>query len=424
MRTLLLFTGILALYGCSPSHYLKREIDRSAVLSQQHTGISIARVDGGKSLAGYQDDKYFVPASNTKLFSFYAGLSALGDSIPGLEYLEWGELLIIRGTGDPSLLHPDLPHSQVLDFLKSRKDQIFYTPYHFENKRFGPGWAWSDYNDYYQPEITALPVYGNIARFKNATAGKYQAFPRFWQKAMVEDTAAAGIEREELQNIFHYRKPAGNHRFTQDVPVHMSDQLTLQLLSDTLKKEIKLINIPLEIELQTVKSIPSDSLYMRMMQVSDNMLAEQLMLLYATANKLPLSTEKAIAHAIEHHLKDLPDKPVWKDGSGLSRYNLFTPRTMVALLQKIYRKVPQERLFKLLPAGGKSGTLKNLFKDEPPFVFAKTGSLSNVYNLSGYLVTKKGKVLAFSFMNNNFTKPTAEVRQEVARVLTRVHEKF
>ncbi|OJV18679.1 MAG: D-alanyl-D-alanine carboxypeptidase/D-alanyl-D-alanine-endopeptidase [Dyadobacter sp. 50-39] len=424
MRTLLFFISIVALSGCSASHYLKREIDRSAVLSQQHTGVSIARIGDQKSLAGYQDSKYFIPASNTKLFSFYAGLSALGDSIPGLEYLEWGELLIVRGTGDPSLLHPDLPHSKVFDFLKGRKDQIFFTPYHFENKRFGPGWAWSDYNDYYQAEVTAMPVYGNIVRFKSNPAGQYQASPRFWQKSMVRDTAVSGIEREELQNVFHYPKATGAQAVTRDIPVHMTDQLMLQLLSDTLKKEIKLINIPLEVELQTVNSIPSDSLYRRMMQVSDNMLAEQLMLLYATANKLPLSTEKAIAHAIEHHLADLPDKPVWKDGSGLSRYNLFTPRTMVALLQKIYGKVPQQRLFQILPAGGKSGTLKNLFKEEPPFIFAKTGSLSNVYNLSGYLITKKGKVLAFSFMNNNFTKPTADVRKEVERILTGVRNNY
>lgn len=424
MRTLLFFISIIALSGCSASHYLKREINRSPVLSQQHTGVSIARLNEAKPLASYQDNKYFTPASNTKLFSFYAALSALGDSIPGLEYLEWGELLIIRGTGDPSLLHPDLPHSKVLDFLKNRKDQIFYTPYHFENKRFGAGWAWSDYNDYYQPEVTAMPVYGNIARFKGNGSGRYNASPRFWQKSMVPDSAVAGVEREELQNVFHYPKLSGSKISTQDVPVHMTDAVMLQLLSDTLNKEIKLINIPLEIELQRINSIPSDSLYTRMMQVSDNMLAEQLMLLYATANKLPLNTEKAIAHAIEHYMADLPDKPVWRDGSGLSRYNLFTPRTMVALLQKIHQKVPQERLFRILPTGGRTGTLKNVFKEDPPFIFAKTGSLSNVYNLSGYMITKKGKVLVFSFMNNNFTKPTADVRKEVERILTGVHNRY
>jgi serine-type D-Ala-D-Ala carboxypeptidase/endopeptidase (penicillin-binding protein 4) len=412
------------LSSCSVSHYLRREIKNSPVLSQQHTGVAVSNINDPKKLASWQDDKYFIPASNTKLFSFYAGLSALGDSIPGLEYLEWGELLIIRGTGDPSLLHPDLPHSKVLDFLKSRKDQIFYTPYHFENKRFGPGWAWSDYNDYYQAEVTALPVYGNIVRFTGGPSQQYSVHPRFWQKAMVFDSTASGIEREESQNVFHHPKLVVPQGLSQDVPVRMSDMLTVQLLSDTLKKEIKLINIPLEIEVQKVNSIPSDSLYTRMMQVSDNMMAEQLMLLYASANGLPLNTERAIEHAIEHHMADLPDKPVWKDGSGLSRYNLFTPRTLVALLQKIYQKVPQEKLFTILPAGGKSGTLKNLFKEGPPFIFAKTGSLSNVYNLSGYLVTKKGKVLVFSFMNNNFTRPTSDVRKEVERILTGLHEKF
>lgn len=429
MRTLIFFVSVLMLSGCSVSHYLKRELKKSTVLSQQHTGISIQNLGEKKELAAYQSNKYYNPASNTKLFSYYAGLCALGDSIPGLEYLEWGELLIIRGTGDPSLLHPDLPKSKVFDFLKNRKEPIFFTPYNFENKRFGPGWAWGDYNDYYQPEVSPLPVYGNIARFSGNTsqdenAKRFQVSPAYWNKAMVLDTAASGIEREEAQNLFHHSKLGVPQGLIQDVPVRMTDAVTVQLLSDTLKKEIKLINIPLEIELQKIYSIHSDSLYKRMMQVSDNMLAEQLMLLYASANGLPLNTEKAIAHAIQHHMSDLPDKLIWKDGSGLSRYNLFTPRTITALLQKIRQKVPQEKLFQILPVGGKSGTLNNLFKGGQPFIFAKTGSLSNNYCLSGYLVTKKGRTLVFSFMNNNFAGPSSEIRKEVERILTGLHDKY
>ncbi|WP_229253614.1 D-alanyl-D-alanine carboxypeptidase/D-alanyl-D-alanine-endopeptidase [Dyadobacter sp. NIV53] len=396
----------------------------SQVLGQQHTGISIHNLNDKKAIASYQDNKYFTPASNTKLFSFYAGLCALGDSIPGLEYLEWGELLIIRGTGDPSLLHPDLPHSKVYDFLKGRKDQIFFTPINFENKRFGPGWGWSDYNDYYQAEVSPMPVYGNFARFTGEGSQKFKVEPSFWGKSLIADTTASGIEREEFQNMFHHSRLGVPQGLSQDVPVRMSDQLTVRLLSDTLKKEIKLIHIPINLELQKIYSIPSDSLYARMMQVSDNMLAEQLMLIYASANGLPLNTEKAIEHAIAHHMSDLPDPLLWKDGSGLSRYNLFTPRTIAALLQKIYDKVPQKRLFHIMATGGKTGTLKNLFKDEKPFIFAKTGSLSNIYDLSGFLVTKKGKILIFSFMNNNFTRPTGEIRKEVERILTGIHQKF
>ncbi len=424
MRTLFFIVSVLLLSGCSVSHYLNREIKNSAVLSQQHTGVSIKNLNEPKSLASYQDHKYFNPASNTKLFSLYAGLSALGDSIPGLQYLEWGELLLIRGTGDPSLLHPDLPHSKVFDFLKSRKEQIFFTPVNFEDKAFGPGWAWSDYNDEYQPERSPLPVYGNIVRFTGKSGHTLEAKPRYWQKFLLPDTTLTGIQREQGENIFHHSRHPLPENLIQDVPFRTSDALTIHLLSDTLKKEIKLISIPLTIELQTVYSIPSDSLYTRMMQVSDNMLAEQLMLLYASTNGLPLNSEKAIAHATEKYMRDLPDPLIWKDGSGLSRYNLFTPRTIVALLQKIYDKVPRERLFHIMPNGGSTGTLRNTFKAEKPFIFAKTGSFSNNYNLSGYLITKKGKTLLFSFMNNNFTRPSSEVRKEVERILTGIHNKY
>jgi D-alanyl-D-alanine carboxypeptidase/D-alanyl-D-alanine-endopeptidase (penicillin-binding protein 4) len=424
MRTLAFLFSVFTLSSCSVSHYLKREIKNSTVLGQQHTGVSIKELNRQKSMASYQDNKYFNPASNTKLFSFYAGLCALGDSIPGLQYLEWGELLLIRGTGDPSLLHPDLPHSKVFDFLKSRKEQIFFTSANFSDEPLGPGWAWSDYNDYYQAERSALPVYGNIARFYGRPGNRLIVQPRFWNKSLLADTLVAGIQREQHQNIFHHSRYALPDGLIQDIPVRTSDLLTVQLLSDTLKKEIKTISIPLTIELQTVYSIPSDSLYRRMMLVSDNMLAEQLMLLYASANNLPLNVEKAITHASEKYMHDLPDKLVWKDGSGLSRYNLFTPRTIVALLQKIYDKVPRERLFQLLPAGGATGTLKNSYKAEKPFIFAKTGSFSNNFNVSGYLLTKKGKTLMFSFMNNNFARPSSEVRKEVERILTEIHNKF
>lgn len=424
MRTLLILVTVFSLSGCSVSHYIKREIKNSPVLSQQHTGISIKHLTGDKDIASLQSDKYFTPASNTKLFSFYAGLCALGDSLPGLEYLEWGELLLIRGTGDPSLFHPDLPKSAVIDFLKSRKEQIFFSSVNFKQDRFGSGWAWSDYNDYYQAELSPMPVFGNIARFKGITDHHLKVTPTFWNKSMVRDTAVAGITREEFQNIFHYGPKALSSGKTVDVPVRTSDQVTVQLLSEALKKEVKVIQIPLNVELQTVHSIPSDSLYLRMMHVSDNMMAEQLMLMYASAKGLPLNTSQAIEHATKNYLNDLPDPINWKDGSGLSRYNLFTPRSITALLQKIYAKVPQQRLFKILPTGGSTGTLRNMFKGETPFVFAKTGSLSNVYNLSGYLVTKKGKTLVFSFMNNNFTRPTAEVRKEVERVLTAIHNRY
>ncbi len=414
----------LLLSDCSVSRYIHKEVKTSPVLAQHHVGISVYDPAKQKTLASYQDDKYFTPASNTKLFSFYAALTALGDSIPGLQYQIRNDTLIFRGTGDPSLLHPDLPTSAVVDFLKNRQEKLLFSTANTDNPVYGPGWSWDDYNAYYQAERSPLPVYGNIARFTSPSGLYVRVQPEFWQDSLDLDTTVVGLVRDRYRN--HFRRslnalPAG---LEEDIPVRMSGRLTAELLSWGLKKKVTLTDEEPFGEWTTVYSIPSDSLYKRMMEVSDNMMAEQTMLLYASAHSLPLNTAQAIEHAKLSIVLDLPDQPLWRDGSGLSRYNLFTPRTMIALLGKISQKIPQDRLFNILPAGGATGTLRNMFKGQEAFVHAKTGSLSNVYCLSGYLTTKKGKLLYFSFMNNNFARPTAEIRTEVARILTGLHDKY
>ncbi|GAB2782416.1 D-alanyl-D-alanine carboxypeptidase/D-alanyl-D-alanine-endopeptidase [Rhabdobacter roseus] len=425
MRFLVSLLTAALLTGCSMSRSVQRELRRSDVLRQHHLGLVIYDPAQQKTRVSYQGDRYFTPASNTKLFSFYAGLCALRDSVPGLQYWLRGDSLIFRGTGDPSLLHPDLPPSRVLEFLKARPEKLFYTAANTENKRFGPGWSWDDYTEYYQPERSPLPIYGNIVRFTSDATRRLYASPRLWGDSLRTDTAVSGIEREAERNLFRhslYALPAG---LEQDVPIRTSPVLTAWLLGEALGKPVEVVDFETKAPWRTVYSIPTDSLYARMMQVSDNMLAEQLMLLYASANQLPLHTPRAIEHAIEQHLADLPDRPLWRDGSGLSRYNLFTPRSIVALLDKIYAKVPQERLFAILAQGGKTGTLKNLFKgEESTFVYAKSGSLSNNYSLSGYLLTRQGRLLYFSFMHNNFVRPATDIRKEVERILTRLHERY
>lgn len=146
---------------------------------------------------------------------------------------------------------------------------------------------------------------------------------------------------------------------------------------------------------------------------------------FTPASNTKLFTFYAGLKLLKDSIAGLPDKPVWVDGSGLSRQNLFTPRSMVRLCEKIYDEIGnQDRLFDLLPQGGKTGTLKNLYKAEKPYVFAKTGSLSNNHNLTGFLITGSGKKLIFSFMNNNYTRPTADIRSEMESIITFIHQNY
>jgi serine-type D-Ala-D-Ala carboxypeptidase/endopeptidase (penicillin-binding protein 4) len=160
-----------------------------------------------------------------------------------------------------------------------------------------------------------------------------------------------------------------------------------------------------------------------MMHVSDNFIAEQLLLYCAWQRSGTMNTEQAIDFAKKNFLNDLPDEPKWVDGSGLSRYNLVTPRSLVAVLDKIQQTIPRQRLFGIFPSGGVNGTIKSNYRNgDSPYIFAKTGTLRNNHCLSGYLLTKKGKMLIFSFMHNNYTGYLSSLRKEMEGILKQVYE--
>lgn len=410
---------------------VRKMVEQSEILKDHFTGFALYDQDKNKMIYELNADKYFIPASNTKLFTFYTALNMIGDSIPGLRYINKGDSLIFWGTGDPSLLHTYLKSTRVYEFLKNSPGKLFYSPGNYSGDFFGRGWPLDNYNDYYQAEITALPVEDNVAVVFADKNGKLQIKPSYLKTFLKEDAAfrpaSFTVVRKIFSNEFIYptmRVPAG---FKQEIPWKTSTALTLALLQDTLKKPIGTVNAPMPFSASTIYSMPSDSVYRRMLLASDNFIAEQLLLTCSSLLGSPLNTDSVIAYSRQQFLNDLPDTLQWVDGSGLSRHNLFTPRSIVFLLNKIRDKVgDEERLHSLLPAGGKTGTLRLVYKmdKELPFVWAKTGSLSNNHNQSGYLVTRKGRRLSFSFMNNNFVRPTSEIRAEMVRVITEIHNRF
>ena len=111
----------------------------------------------------------------------------------------------------------------------------------------------------------------------------------------------------------------------------------------------------------------------------------------------------------------LPDPIEWVDGSGVSRYNMVTPRTLIAVLKNIHREIGLESIKEYFPKSGRSGTLKNY---EIRNVYAKTGSLRHNHNLSGYWISDRGKVYVFSIMANHFTTPTDDIRQGISALLS------
>ncbi len=407
--------SLVILNSCA-SQKIEKDLKKQNKTNNYFRGLVVYNIKKGKEIINYNGDKYFTPASNTKLFTFYTSYKTFKDSVIGLQYFKNSDSLIIKGTADPSFLY-DFDDSKIVDFLKSTDQNIYLVDENIKEPVYGPGWAWDDYTYYYMPEKSQFPIYGNIIELtKNSDS--ITVLPDFFKK-YTEINDDKDIRRDYDYNQFYVRSPDGFKE--RQIPFKTSNQLVADLLGNEIGKKIVVINPKKDILFKPFYSVPYDSLYKKMLVVSDNFIAEQLMLQVGNEVDSVYSVKKAIDYSLENYLQDIPQKPRWVDGSGLSRYNLFTPESLVYLLKKMYREIPHEKLLSYFPIGGETGTLKKYYDNEKPYIYAKSGTLSNNYNLSGYLITKKGTVLIFSYMNNHYQGSSAERKKEMEKVFIKLY---
>lgn len=417
--------------SCSPVSQtaLTKRFKTIELKLHDHTGFMLYDPETKKELASFQSHQYFTPASNTKVLTLYTSLMVLGDSIPSIQYVIHGDSLIFRGMGDPSFLYNlAFDSQQSFNFLKSQNQKIFLSQQNFYSDALGPGWAWDDTQYTYSVERSALPLFGNFFSVdRNGSSLKINPHQFSYELQFNDTLTEAKVIRALGSNktLFHPGRSSKRNQHWE-IPFVTSAQISAQLLADTLKKPVIVLTKDVDFrKSKIIKNTPLDSLYKVMMQESDNFIAEQLLLVNSAVLSDSLNSDIAIRYMQKNHFQDLPDPLIWVDGSGLSRYNLFTPASIVKVWEKIYSKVPRERLFNLLAIGGKTGTIKNYYKNDSlsklPYIYGKTGTLSNNHSLSGYLLTKKGRVLIFSFMNSNYISPTREVRTEMERLLKDIY---
>lgn len=416
----------------------KTELINKGGMRNAHTGISVYDPASNKYLYDYQGDKFFVPASNTKIFSCYAAMKYLGDSLTGIRYIEVDTAVYLLPTGDPSLLHSDYRVHPVYEFLKRTKKPLYISDQFWKSTALANGWAWNDFNQSYMPERSPMPVYGNYIRWvqeRNAEANKdsmqfdqsvsiYSLPEVNWKVRFNADNSSKSffVQRTKNENI--YTITQGNEDKKEiEVPfVTNGLQAAIDLLPDTVLQEIRLAELPLSSEFLTknkpvgIYSQPTDSVLKPMMHRSDNFFAEQVLLMAANEKLGMMDDDSIINYMLQTDLADLPQKPRWVDGSGLSRYDIFTPQSFVAILNKMKKEFPIERIKAIFPTPGR-GTLTNYSKIDSGSMYAKTGSLSGVVALSGFLYTRTNRLLIFSVLVNNHRLNAAEVRNNIQTFL-------
>mgnify|MGYP003348935756 CR=1 FL=1 len=217
--------------------------------------------------------------------------------------------------------------------------------------------------------------------------------------------------------------------FRSTLPAVLSGrQSPIELLRDTLHKNISIAEKEI---LQTaalksstlITSQPTDSMLKDMMDRSDNFFADQSLLMVSQQLLGKMDEQRVIDTLLHSLLADLPQLPVWVDGSGLSRYNLFSPRDIIRVLEKMQAEFPWSRLQTLFPTGGQ-GSLSNLYLQEKGAIYAKTGTLGGVVALSGFLQTRKGRWILFSILVNHHTSSAAHIRQLIQQCLRQARSRI
>ena len=470
--TLILTTLILLLGSCSVQQQIaksaKADVLDNKALQAAHVGISLFDPAAGKYLYNYQGDKYFVPASNTKIPTCYAAMKYLGDSLVGMRYGIPEEkyfkdnVVVIKPAGDPTFLLDEYNYQPVFQFLKEaseKKEKFGFYVDSVSIERWGNGWSWNDYEAAYMAERNEFPVFGNVVKVQLNRGFDQTKSPRYKQRylksipyyfdSVVNDAWNRGfwnekkfeVKRNISANTFFLEK-SGSNFGTQVIPFVTNGYRTVvDILKDTLKKpftwvmyggaantyswdeedaDATFITVK---KWHTIHSQPTDSLLKPMMHRSDNFFAEQSLLMVSNEKLGLMSDEKIIDTLLKTDFKDLPQAPRWADGSGLSRYNLFTPQDFVAILHKMKNEFGMERIKVVFPTGGE-GTISNYYRDMSGAVYGKTGTLSGVVAFSGYLYTKKGKLLIFSTLVNNHRGSATDIRRAVEKFLRGIWMKY
>ena len=410
------------IYGCSP---VLKDIRSFADESQYHAGFYLYDPLQKKVLAQHQADKYFTPASNTKILTLFAAKLTLPDPLPAFYYTRDSLTAYVWPTGYPGFLNPVLGDTSNYRLLAAADSLVLATT-NFTAARFGSGWAWDDYNSSYSPERSAFPIYSNLATFVlDSGTHDLTVTPAFLYDSLtfVQGEKFA-VNREEQANKFTVTMGVCADCERQR-PYRLTAAMTARLFSDTLGVPVTLVDTLARPDSARVLSgLPQDSVFKVMMQESDNFLAEQLLLQVAGVLKDTLNTALAIdsLHHVLHRF--LPDSVIWVDGSGLSRYNMVTPRSVVMLWDKLLQMFGRERLLDIVSVGGVAGTIKNWYAAEQPYIYGKTGTLRHNHDLSGLLITKSGRLLLFAYMNNHYPTGSTPIKENMERVLHYIYEKY
>lgn len=441
-----------------------------------NTFWSIHAVDSnGNTLYALNGNKLIRPASNLKLLTSAAVLDFLG---PGFRFTTpvytngtvndstlKGDL-IIPGRGDPTIsgtLNGERPFSmfaeiaQELQYMGIQQIQgnIIGNTSYFDDQPYPKGWEWDDLSFYYGVSISALSFNNNCVDLEVKASGSIGDSPEIswfpFNTDYVEFINKQTIRAPKTDyDEFYQRLPGSNTILLgSDLPQYYVETECLSVprpglfFADTFKKFLELtagIDVTGEALVEETErnwadaglqllhlhhSEPLSEIIEQLNKESDNFYAEMLAkAISAISSGEQGTTEVGLAMMKEfaHIAKADTSLIAMSDASGMASRNLITTKSLTAILNSMKSHRFFNTYKQSLSVAGVDGTLSHRMKSRPlrENVIGKSGYISGVRTLSGYLSTKAGRTITFSLAANNYVIKTSRIdslQEEILQIL-------
>lgn len=424
--------------------------------SDVHVGIEVVSMTTGKRLYQKIPQHLFVPASCLKMITGAAALHELGvDYRFETKMFTDGKIeqktlkgnLFLQGSGDPELAFRDL--EELVFQLKLNNIQKIEGDLYVDNTLFdgvsqGPGWMWDEGANRWNSPMDALTLNHSCVDVWVKPAEHYGKAPLVYvhpktdfivlenRAVTTEEEDNLSVERRWMQreNVIEVKGQVSSAKEALHfmIPVEDPHLYTGHVFRDILikagfafKGKIAVKATPQgALLLATHVSRSLSLLVEEMMKSSDNLYADCLFKKIGEKKYGAPGTWQKGSQAVREFLAATVgmnvEKMVVLDGSGLSRYNLISARQFVEFLTWMHSQFNCcSEFVSALPISGVDGTLIDRMgrAGMKGKVRAKTGSMTGISSLSGYLTTNDGETLAFSILQNGFTGKASEYKTKI-----------
>jgi len=446
-RTIILCVVLLCLCAALSAQTLSERIDEALKDPNLNHGLQavvVRSLKTGRTLYERNADLAMIPASNMKLLVSAAALDLLGPdftfrtSLLGSGPIDKRGVLrgdvVLVGGGDPVLETKDL--TDLAKQLKARGVRkiaggVVVDDSMFDDERLGWAWTWGDLPYYYSAEISALNLNRNVVQvwvYPGKTPGAPAVVACEPPTSYVEIENSATTGEPDSEKTIRVSRRLGQNVIRVDGSIPVGTKVTgceeaitvrepALYAGHVFRNELSKLGIvvlggvrpgrsPADAAVLCTHTSPTLANILAMLnKPSDNLIAEVLLKTLGAVVKQK-GTSAAGAEVAKEFLNriglDLTGINI-ADGSGLSRLNYVTARNVVDLLTHMYNHKHAQVFIDSLPVAGVDGTLRSRMKGTAAEknVRAKTGYVSKVSSLSGYLTTKSGEPLVFSILMNH-----------------------